>query len=66
MYLQSINSDKHLLQSPFTGQFFRRQHFTFVSIKLISPWCEPMPFLVLSRKYMYRALGLLLIFVSEV
>jgi hypothetical protein len=33
------NSDKHLPQSPFTGQFFRWWHFALVSIKLISSWC---------------------------
>jgi hypothetical protein len=27
--------DKHLPQSPFTGQFFRRQHFTLPSVSLI-------------------------------
>jgi hypothetical protein len=32
LYLQSINSDKHLPQSPFTGQFFRWRHFALVSI----------------------------------
>ncbi len=32
MYLQSINSAKHLPQSPFTGQFFRWRHFALVSI----------------------------------
>jgi hypothetical protein len=31
VYLQSLNSDKHLPQSPFTGQFFRWRHFAFVS-----------------------------------
>ncbi len=36
-YLQSVNSEKHLPQSPFTGQFFRWQHFAFLSILLISP-----------------------------
>ncbi len=30
LYLQSINSDKHLPQSPFTGSFFRWRHFTLV------------------------------------
>ncbi len=28
IWLRPINSDKHLPQSPFTGQFFRWQHFT--------------------------------------
>ncbi len=28
-YLQSINSDKHLPQSPFAGHFFRGRHFDF-------------------------------------
>ncbi len=32
LYLQSINSDKHLPQSPFTGQFFRWRHFALISI----------------------------------
>ncbi len=27
LYLQSINSDKHLPQTPFIGQFFRWRHF---------------------------------------
>jgi len=26
LYVQSINFDKHLPQSPFTGKFFRRRH----------------------------------------
>ncbi len=34
---QSINSDKHLPQSSFTGQFFRWRRFALVSLKLISP-----------------------------
>ena len=29
MYLQSINSDKHLPQSPFTGKFFQMTTFRF-------------------------------------
>jgi hypothetical protein len=33
LYLQSINSDKHLPQNLFTGQFFRWRHFALVSIK---------------------------------
>ncbi len=37
-YLQSINSNKHQPQSPFTGQFFRWRHFALVSLQLISPW----------------------------
>jgi hypothetical protein len=32
----NINSDKHLPQSPFAGQFFRWRHFALVSIKLNS------------------------------
>ncbi len=32
LYLQSINSDKHLPQSSFTGLFFRWRHFALVSI----------------------------------
>jgi hypothetical protein len=40
-YLQSINSDKHLPQSPFTGQFCGWQHFALVPIQLISPWTLP-------------------------
>ncbi len=32
LYLQSINSDKNLPQSYFTGQFFRWRHFALVSI----------------------------------
>ncbi len=40
LYLQSINSDKHLPQSPFTGQFFRWRHFALVSIEiqLVHDW----------------------------
>jgi hypothetical protein len=34
-YLQYINSSKHLPQSPFTGQFFRRRHFACHSMSLI-------------------------------
>ncbi len=37
LYLQSINSDKHLSRSPFTGQFFMWRHFALLSIYLISP-----------------------------
>jgi hypothetical protein len=33
--LQSINSDKHLPQSPLTGQFFRWRHFALTSVSLI-------------------------------
>jgi hypothetical protein len=33
-YLQSINSDKHLQQSPFTEQYLRRRHFTLTSMSL--------------------------------
>ncbi len=29
LYLQSINSDKYLPQSPFTGKFFRWRHFVW-------------------------------------
>ncbi len=32
LYLQSLNSDKHLPQITFRGQFFRRRHFALVSI----------------------------------
>ncbi len=32
LYLKSINSDKHLSQSPFTGQFFRWRHLALVSL----------------------------------
>jgi hypothetical protein len=32
MYLQCINSDIHLPQSPFTGQFFRSRHFALVPV----------------------------------
>ncbi len=32
LYLQSINSDKYLPQSSFTGQFFRLRHFASVSV----------------------------------
>ncbi len=38
LYLQSINYNKHLPQSPFTVNFFRWRHFALVSIHLISPW----------------------------
>ncbi len=41
LYLQSINSNKHLPLSPLTGNFFRWRHFALVSsvyTKLISPW----------------------------
>ncbi len=37
LYLQSINLDKHLPQSPFTDQFFL-WHFALEPIKLISQW----------------------------
>jgi hypothetical protein len=30
LYLQSLNSDKHLTQSPFTGQLFIWRHFALV------------------------------------
>jgi hypothetical protein len=32
LYLQSINSDKHLPQSPFADNFFRWRHFALVPI----------------------------------
>ncbi len=32
LYLQYINYDKHLPQSPFTGKFFRWRHFALVSM----------------------------------
>ncbi len=38
VYIQSINSDKRLPQSPFTSQFFGLRHFPFVSKLLISTW----------------------------
>ncbi len=38
MYLQSINSGKHLPQSTFTGQFFWWRHFALLSTYLINPW----------------------------
>jgi hypothetical protein len=38
LHLQSIHSDKHLPQIPFTGQFFRWRHFALLSTYLISPW----------------------------
>ncbi len=41
LYLQSINSDKHLPQSPFTDQFCRWRDFALMSILLISPWWTP-------------------------
>jgi hypothetical protein len=34
LHLQSINSDKHLPQSPLIGRFFRWQHLALLSIKL--------------------------------
>jgi hypothetical protein len=37
LYLQSINSGKHLPQSHLTDKFFRRQHFALVFMWLISP-----------------------------
>jgi hypothetical protein len=37
-YLQSINTDKHLPQSPFLSQFFRWQHFALPSMSLIFLW----------------------------
>ncbi len=46
LYLRSINSDRHLPQSPFIQvNFFRWRHFSFVSIYLISPWSDPAVFL---------------------
>ncbi len=50
-YLQSINYDKHLLQRPFAGKFFRRRHFALPSMSLIflrvskSRGVTPPPFL---------------------
>jgi hypothetical protein len=44
--IQSINSNIHLLQSPFTGQFFRWRHFALPSMSLIflrSDESIPMP-----------------------
>ncbi len=38
LYLQSINFDKHLPQSPFPGQYF---YFALVSVQLISPRFRP-------------------------
>ncbi len=35
VFLQSINSDKHLPLSPFTGQFFRWRHLALTSMSLI-------------------------------
>jgi hypothetical protein len=32
LYLQSVNSDKHMPQIPFIGSFFRWRHFAWVSI----------------------------------
>ncbi len=48
MHLQSINSDKNLPKSPFTGHFFRWRLFAVVSILLISP-CFVSYFELLSR-----------------
>ncbi len=36
LYLQSLNSDKHLPHSPFTGQILRWRHFALPSMSLIS------------------------------
>ncbi len=41
-YLQSINSDKHLSQSPFTGKFFRWRHFALTSMSIIILWLLPL------------------------
>ncbi len=38
LYLQLINSDKRLLQSPFKANFFRWRHLALASTKLISQW----------------------------
>jgi hypothetical protein len=45
LYLQSINSDRHLPQSPFIGQFLGWRHSSLVSIYLISPCSDPAVFL---------------------
>jgi hypothetical protein len=37
-WLQSINSDKHLAQSPFTDLFFRWRHFALPSLSLTTLW----------------------------
>jgi hypothetical protein len=34
-YLQSVNSDKHKQDSPFTGQFFTRRHYALTSMSFI-------------------------------
>jgi hypothetical protein len=39
VYLQSINSDKHLPQSPSTCHFFRGRHFALSSVSLIQDSC---------------------------
>jgi hypothetical protein len=41
-------TDKHLPQSPFTGQFFK--HFALASIYLISPWLVPTSDKIISKK----------------
>ncbi len=46
LYLQSVNSEKHLPQSPFTSQFFRwRRHFALPSMSFIFLWNGPSTFL---------------------
>jgi hypothetical protein len=40
LYLQSINFDKHLPQSPITGQFYLGWHFAFPSMSLIFLRCS--------------------------
>ncbi len=52
MYLQFINSDKHLPQSPFTGKFFRWRQFALVSIQWFSQWLGPRqtPYLILQAE----------------
>jgi hypothetical protein len=46
-YLQSIDSDKHLPQSPFPGQFFFRwRHFALPSMRFIFLRCPYTPYLL--------------------
>ncbi len=41
LYLQSLNSDKHPPQSPFTGSIFLDDVILLWRLYLISPWMKP-------------------------
>ncbi len=71
MYLQSINSDKHLPQSPFTGKFLDDILLLgFYSIYLISRWLQPKTYKSVSKpnglQWKSAAFIILLTFINDI